>query len=1169
MTAKQATPQLSFEQQLERIALFFREPSDTFLLICVCDDARLREFAVSELQKKLGPRPIQEFRYTPEKLDLLAAAATQKEKQSIFSCVALEELSRENREKAIQTLNNQRNRLGNTGASILFWCTDALLKDLSNGAPDFYSWRSATIFLPVPAGWDAEESQRRAYLQSLRAQYRYHNLQGIAPIRGNQVVQVLFEKIFALPSFLEKQTEHIIHSLLNELSKFGDPQRDEKPQQSFINRAAELHDLGKYDPFFQKNLDLVKIGQTPKKASLEEILSSHCSVILGDPGSGKSTLLRYFAYSLACDQLSSTSQLFPSLALAKKLPIYVRLGEYAQFCQQHPNCSLEEYLQHCCKIHQLLLTPTLIQKEAAAGNVLFLLDGLDEVLHAAQRIQISQQVEKLSRSYPMCYFLVTSRVVGYQEAALGHPFMTFTAEPFSPEQIRQFAQNWYTALGKPKDAQSLIDAVQGNASIQKLASNPLLLTVLALLHWRGTKLPRYRVTLYQLAADTLLNYWMEHRQTRPQNWDERVASDVLLPAIAWHMHRTTSSGLLDEVELQVIVTRALREHQDGLDEASAKRIAEEFCHNVSEFSGIFLERGLGSTQRRLYGFLHLTFEEYFAAIQLTKEWGTHGKASLRDLLHDPRWQEVILLAAGHLSEHSGLGEKLTTDFLKDIWSAKSKYEEILHRDKMLVGRCLGDQARCSSRQRNHWLASLVDLHIESAGSTALQADLELVLRGIAEREAPVEPWSCITKYLPSRPQAVNLLGKLGEFFVPESFTSILVTLLDDSSLDVRELAAIWLVQKGLVASKPLAIPVLVSMHSFTVGDSLRELSLRGFSKSIIDALLHKLKDKDEGVRLRALSNLGGPSFTQSLEVKEAIVAASTQDSSAAVRTVATNILLQGEDIDTQPEFVPNLLKILSSPDWQTSSFALRVLMGSKSAETKQKMISVLAKNILSKDKEVANNSIIHCLYENTLHNPEIIAAVVKRLADEDAQLRRVAVQALQRINFMTPLRDIEILMLALLEDPDWEVRKAAANALVGMKSHNTDKAILVLLSGLHHKITSIRANNISTLGSLGESATKEVFEALLALQRKSTQKEDLSATIGALVSLVRYTPNELRAQVEEVFVSAWDSRQALQTHIESWIYLGLRDLATQATGLTKKTKAPSRLPARRPSNKKL
>src|SRR5262249_43598619 len=244
----------------------------------------------------------------------------------------------------------------------------------------------------------------------------------------------------------------------------------------------------------------------------------------------------------------------------------------------------------------------LLKDALAQGHVFFLLDGLDEIINPGQRREIAQHLVHYARLHPQCRLLVTSRLVGYREAQLGGEFVQYTIRPFEDNEIGRFAQEWYAALELPANAEELVRAIQDNTSIRRLASNPLLLTVIALMHWRGTKLPHHRVTLYRLAAETLVDQWMGHRRVTPEGWNTQEALRLFLPTVAWQMHHTTSSGLIGQEELHTLLVEALRRDDPRVSALDAHARVSQFLHNVSEFSGIFLERGLDQHDRGLYGF---------------------------------------------------------------------------------------------------------------------------------------------------------------------------------------------------------------------------------------------------------------------------------------------------------------------------------------------------------------------------------------------------------------------------------------------------------------------------------------------------------------------------------------------------------------------------------------
>lgn len=100
------------------------------------------------------------------------------------------------------------------------------------------------------------------------------------------------------------------------------------------------------------------------------------------------------------------------------------------------------------------------------------------------------------------------------------------------------------------------------------------------------------------------------------------------------MHEHPAVGAIPEEELHEQIVRQLVGR--SINEYEAVKLAEQFLETVRGKTGILVERG-----KQRYGFLHLTFEEYFAARELEKRKDRDD--FIQAHLHHPRWREVIYL----------------------------------------------------------------------------------------------------------------------------------------------------------------------------------------------------------------------------------------------------------------------------------------------------------------------------------------------------------------------------------------------------------------------------------------------------------------------------------------------------------------------------------------------
>jgi predicted NACHT family NTPase len=204
-------------------------------------------------------------------------------------------------------------------------------------------------------------------------------------------------------------------------------------------------------------------------------------------------------------------------------------------------------------------------------------------------------------------------------------------------------------------AENLIKAIKGNPSVERLAKNPLLLTILALIHHQGTRLPQRRVELYRLCIETLAETWnLARTPERPmelwlgeRRFDEQEVVRILAPVAFW-MHEHKPAGLISREELLELSARHFKKEEAGKTAREAKKLADDFITLMQQAAGLLVERG-----QNQFGFVHLSFQEYLAARYLAER--KNGRELLRSHLHQARWREVNLMTA-ELLEADGAGE---------------------------------------------------------------------------------------------------------------------------------------------------------------------------------------------------------------------------------------------------------------------------------------------------------------------------------------------------------------------------------------------------------------------------------------------------------------------------------------------------------------------------------
>jgi HEAT repeat protein len=538
------------------------------------------------------------------------------------------------------------------------------------------------------------EQTQAEYFQYLINDLRDHTLRGFAPQVSGKVLSLPLSKIFlplqavegrpALAEYAEEDLrrqamQETAHETMRELDWRQRLQEAEKRYAQLSARQAAQHPL-----------------------NLADLLETGRSVLLGDPGSGKTTITRYVTYALAAGD-----ETYTGASVRDLVPVLIRIATYAKAYEKDATLHLVEYVEK-----ELTSNPDFgrfLRRSIEQGNCLIILDGLDEVAERSLRIRVTELIQKMVAAYDQNRFMVTSRIVGYDVSPLTREFTHATLKDLTTKEQEHFVNLWYDAIATEINegrlsggAADLVQALKNKPQIARMAANPLLLTIMVLMHWRGVKLPSRRVQVYENATDTLVEYWTAQRNVADLDAEEVKA---ILKPIA---HYVLSSGVGGVITHQDLLPRF---HQGiikerGCNNRDARRIGRRMLQEINEQSGIFLERGIDENDQPVYGFLHQTFGEYLAALHLS-ELVQSGDFELGNYIHRSIWYEPMLLMAGNLSIYS---KPQANQLLRAILDYPAPYEETLQRNVLLAADCLADDiSGIQFKLRQEILAKLADL----------------------------------------------------------------------------------------------------------------------------------------------------------------------------------------------------------------------------------------------------------------------------------------------------------------------------------------------------------------------------------------------------------------------------------------------------------------------------
>lgn len=483
-------------------------------------------------------------------------------------------------------------------------------------------------------------------------------------------------------------------------------------------------------------LDLFFDAEAHPASALEAVAQERRLVILGDPGSGKSTFLNHLCLCLAAHPLQPEGGWMKRLpfwpaAEADALPVPVALRDFANWLPDTVGPPRVRHLWHFIlsrlKDQNLFFAAKPLENALEAGRAILLLDGLDEASSRTKRAFIRDAVAAFVARYPRCRIVLTCRILSYQDSRWRIPdFPTVKLAPLDDKKIDRFITAWYDDLVRNGSVCSAAEGARLAARLQaavrrpdlrRMAPNPLLLTVMTLVHTHKGELPEARAKLYEEAVDILLWRW-EQIKTGEAGEAEDVRAllaragrkEMDLKRVLWHLAfeaqlRISGAGESAASDIEEIL---LRRALVGLHPGKDLNWVEEMLQAIKQRTGLLIERS-----PEVLAFPHRSFQEYLAGSFLAAQ-PKFAQTAARLSEKGDTWRQVTLLAVGKLFHVNG------------------------HIDPplALVGElCAADRGLHGPDWRKIWLAGEIiqEIGSHSAADSALGRDLSDRVRTLISR----------------------------------------------------------------------------------------------------------------------------------------------------------------------------------------------------------------------------------------------------------------------------------------------------------------------------------------------------------------------------------------------------------------------------------------------------
>ena len=419
-------------------------------------------------------------------------------------------------------------------------------------------------------------------------------------------------KNFKTISLLDEKKKRVLDIFVN-LAIIKE-RKEEKTKDKLLNRETFL---SSYE----------EIHKPKEPIEIKELINtSKKSLIYGKAGVGKTTLCKYIAYKWAKGELYNKFEYVVYIPLRKwdstQLKEVIRSHYYSQY-KEEIDLDIKEN----------------------SNKILFLFDGYDE-LKSDKR----DGLHKAIRDNKLTNYIITTRPYGYQKSDF-RVDEYFETIGFSNENVNDYIDNFF--VEDSEKSKSLQDFISNNNRIVEISKTPLILEILCILWIKRDDNHTPFTTTSNLYKEIINLILKEHHERNRK--DENIYEPKKREKIEDYLGQIAFKG----IEKQLFHFNYNFFKEIGIIDGEKE---ESILKNSVLNSGFLLsDRSDNILLDNKFEFIHLTFQEYFSALYVSKLSKEKQKKIIRNYRFYPNFQVFFSFLAGLIDDKQFLLDEIESE----------------------------------------------------------------------------------------------------------------------------------------------------------------------------------------------------------------------------------------------------------------------------------------------------------------------------------------------------------------------------------------------------------------------------------------------------------------------------------------------------------------------------